>query len=41
MTLQLADGGQGMKFSAGGGDSNFPFCKIVNGNRLNSADCGA
>ena len=41
VTLQLADGGKGMTFSAGGGDTNFPFCKIVNGNRLNSADCGA
>ena len=41
VTLQLVDGGQGMLFSAGGGDSNFPFCKIVNGNRLNSTDCGA
>ena len=41
VTLQLVDGGQGMKFSAGGGDGGFPFCKIVNGNRLNSADCGA
>jgi hypothetical protein len=41
VTLQLVDAGQGMKFSAGGGDTSFPFCKIVNGNRLNSADCGA
>jgi hypothetical protein len=41
VTLQLVDGGQGMKFSAGGGDANFPFCKIVNENRLNSVDCGA
>ena len=28
-------------YSAGGGDSNFPFCKIVNGAKVNSADCGA
>jgi hypothetical protein len=41
VTLQLVDGGNGMNFSAGGGDSNFPFCKIVNGNKVNSADCGA
>jgi hypothetical protein len=41
VTLQLVDGGNGMNFSAGGGDSNFPFCKIVNGSKVNSADCGA
>jgi hypothetical protein len=41
VTLQLQDGGKGMAFSAGGGDSMFPFCKIVNGNKVNSADCGA
>lgn len=41
VTLQLVDGGNGMDFSAGGGDSNFPFCKIVNGSRVNNADCGA
>jgi hypothetical protein len=41
VTLELADGGNGMNFSAGGGDTMFPFCKVVNGNRLNSYDCGA
>ena len=41
VTLELADGGKGMNFSAGGGDTMFPFCKVVNGNRLNSYDCGA
>jgi hypothetical protein len=41
VTIQLVDGGNGMTFSAGGGDTNFPFCKIVNGNRVNSNDCGA
>ena len=41
VTLQLQDGGNGMAFSAGGGDNNFPFCKIVNGTKVNSADCGA
>jgi hypothetical protein len=41
VTLQLVDGGRGMNFSAGGGDNNFPFCKIVNGAKVNSDDCGA
>ena len=41
MTLQLVDGGKGMNFSAGGGDTNFPFCKYVGGSPINSADCGA
>lgn len=41
VTLQLVDGGQGMTFSAGGGDNGFPFCKIVNGDKVNSFDCGA
>ena len=36
VTVQLVDGGNGMKFSAGGGDSNFPFCKAGT-----SRDCGA
>jgi len=30
-----------MTFSAGGGDSNFPFCKYVGGSYVNSYDCGA
>lgn len=41
VTLQLVDGGHGMTFSAGGGDNGFPFCKIVNGSKMNSYDCGA
>ncbi len=41
VTLQLVDGGKGMNFSAGGGDTNFPFCKYVGGSPVNSADCGA
>ena len=41
VTLQLVDGGRGMNFSAGGGDTNFPFCKIVNGSKVNADDCGA
>jgi hypothetical protein len=41
VTMQLVDGGQGMAFSAGGGDSNFPYCKYVGGSPVNSADCGA
>ena len=41
VTLQLQDGGKGMAFSAGGGDSMFPFCKYVGGSPVNSADCGA
>jgi hypothetical protein len=41
VTIQLVDGGNGMNFSAGGGDTNFPFCKIVNNSKVNSADCGA
>ena len=41
VTLMLVDGGNGMAFSAGGGDNNFPFCKVVNGGYANSADCGA
>ena len=41
VTMQLVDGGNGMLFSMGGGDQGFPFCKIVNGDKANSADCGA
>lgn len=41
VTIQLVDSGNGMLFSAGGGDNGFPFCKIVNGSKVNSADCGA
>lgn len=42
VTLQLQDGGNGMAFSTGGGDTMFPFCKVgAGGNYLNSYDCGA
>ena len=41
VTMQLVDGGNGMLFSMGGGDQNFPFCKMVGGSDVNSADCGA
>jgi hypothetical protein len=41
VTIRLVDGGKGMAFSAGGGDDNFPFCKIVNNSKLNPDDCGA
>jgi hypothetical protein len=41
VTMQLVDGGNGMLFSMGGGDQGFPFCKIVNGSKANSYDCGA
>jgi hypothetical protein len=41
VTMQLVDSGNGMLFSMGGGDQNFPFCKIVGGSYANSADCGA
>lgn len=41
VTLTLADGGKGVLLSVAKGDQEFPFCKIVGGNKLNSADCGA
>lgn len=41
VTITLVDGGQGVLLSVANGDNNFPFCKIVNGTYLNSADCGA
>ena len=41
VTLELVDGGNGMLLSAGGGDNGFPFCRIVNGSKVNSIDCGA
>ena len=41
VTMQVIDGGRGMLFSAANGDQGFPFCKYVNGDYLNSADCGA
>lgn len=41
VTMVLVDGGNGMLFSMANGDNNFPFCKMVNGSYVNSADCGA
>ena len=41
VTMQLVDSGNGMLFSMGGGDQGFPFCKVVGGSYVNSADCGA
>jgi hypothetical protein len=41
VNMQLVDSGNGMLFSMGGGDQNFPFCKMVRGSYANSADCGA
>jgi hypothetical protein len=41
VTMQLVDGGNGLLLSVANGDNNFPFCKIVNGSKVNSADCGA
>ena len=41
VSMQLVDGGRGMLFGMANGDQQFPFCKIVDGNRLNSDDCGA
>ena len=41
VTMQLVDGGNGLLLSIANGDNNFPFCKIVNGSKVNSADCGA
>jgi len=41
VNMQLVDSGSGMLFSVGGGDQNFPFCKLVGGSAVNSADCGA
>lgn len=40
VTITLVDGGQGILLSVANGDTGFPFCKVVNGNKLNSADCG-
>jgi len=39
--LQLTDGGRGLLVSIAGADNMFPFCKLVNGNSANPADCGA
>ncbi len=37
----LVDGGRGLLLTVTGGDNGFPFCKMVNGSYVNSADCGA
>jgi hypothetical protein len=41
VTITLVDGGRGVLLSVANGDNGFPFCKIVNGGKVNSADCGA
>lgn len=41
VAITLVDGGQGALLTVANGDTGFPFCKIINGNYLNSADCGA
>jgi hypothetical protein len=41
VTMQIVDNGQGLLLTVANGDTNFPFCKIVNGGYVNSADCGA
>jgi hypothetical protein len=41
VVLILTDSGKGATFSAGGGDSNFPMCRMVNGAAANQNDCGA
>jgi hypothetical protein len=41
VNMQLVDSGNGMLFSMGGGDQNFPFCKLDGGSAVNTADCGA
>src|ERR1700749_1149694 len=35
VNMQLVDNGNGMLFSMGGGDQNFPFCKLVGGFAVN------
>lgn len=40
-TATLVDGGRGLTLSVAGGDDGFPFCKIVDGRKLNPANCGA
>ncbi|MBV9320653.1 MAG: hypothetical protein JO106_12220 [Mycobacterium sp.] len=40
-TATLVDGGRGLTLSVAGADQGFPFCKMVSGNKVNSADCGA
>lgn len=40
-TATLVDDGRGLTLSVANGDNNFPFCKMVDGAYLNSANCGA
>jgi hypothetical protein len=41
VTVTLVDGGRGLTLTAAGADQGFPFCKIVDGAKVNPADCGA
>jgi hypothetical protein len=41
VTITLADGGKGVALWVANGDQGFPFCEMVNGDKVNSADCGA
>jgi hypothetical protein len=41
VAITLVDDGQGVLLSVANGDSGLPFCKIVDGSKVNSADCGA
>ncbi len=41
VSVQLVDGGRGLLLYVANGDQGFPFCEIVNGSKVNSADCGA
>ncbi|WP_116374144.1 hypothetical protein [Mycobacterium sp. MFM001] len=40
-TATLVDGGRGLTLSVAGADQGFPFCKVINGSKANSYDCGA
>jgi hypothetical protein len=41
VALKLVDSGRGLIVDIAKGDQAFAFCKTVNGNKLNSSDCGA
>ena len=41
VSMQLVDGGTGMRFGMANGDQQFQFCKYVGGSPVNSADCRA
>jgi hypothetical protein len=41
VTMDLFDNGNGVKLSMSQGDQQFPFCKMISGRKINSADCGA